>query len=84
MNSFRDLIDAFGAAELGGILGVDPGQIRTMRVRNSIGPLHWPALVGVTPPGMEEPLSIDTLRHLRAMRCAADSGATKLKAEAAQ
>lgn len=41
MNSFRKIIDAFGASSLAAILGIDESHVRVMKARDVIPPKYW-------------------------------------------
>lgn len=45
MNSFREIIDAFGVARLAELLGIAQSHVRTMKVRNVIPPQYWRKII---------------------------------------
>ncbi len=66
MNTFADVIDAFGPGEMATILGVKPQRVYTMRFRNSIPVDHWSVLVKAAPDAGVDGLTLELLAKIRA------------------
>tara|TARA_R110000868_G_scaffold403567_1_gene680956 strand:- start:46 stop:273 length:228 start_codon:yes stop_codon:yes gene_type:complete len=71
MDSFSDIIEAYGAKTLSDLLGVPDTHVRTMKFRNSIPVEHWPAIIAAPPAG--QTITFDNLMRLRATRFASDA-----------
>jgi hypothetical protein len=64
MNSFREIIDAFGVARLATLLGVGQSHVRVMKVRNVIPPTYWRKILDAPKPQGLESLSLVMLDDL--------------------
>jgi hypothetical protein len=49
MESFREIIDAFGNARLSALLGIARSHVRTMKVRNVVPPQYWRKILEAWP-----------------------------------
>jgi hypothetical protein len=63
MDTFSDIIDAFGIKRLAELLGTSESHVRTMKARDSIPPEYWPAIIANPPEGSV--LTFDGLMELR-------------------
>jgi hypothetical protein len=72
MNSFREIIAAYGAPNLAKILGVPRTHVHVMRLRNSIPPAYWRVLVEAPAPGGMPPVTFSMLGELAASKGAQD------------
>jgi hypothetical protein len=63
MESFREIIDAFGVARLSVLLGIAQSHVRTMKVRNVIPPQYWRKIIEAWP-GTLPPIDLPVLDDL--------------------
>jgi hypothetical protein len=64
MDSFQEIIDAFGISKLAALLGVNQSHVRVMKVRNVIPPTYWRKILEAPKPQGLESLSLATLDDL--------------------
>lgn len=70
MQTFTDLIDAFGVAALAKMLGVAESHVRTMKARDSVPPEYWGVLIEKATERGIEGVTYQALRGLRTRRFA--------------
>lgn len=68
MNTFSDIIDAFGIAVVAEILGIEESHVRVMKARDSIPPEYWGVLIEQAVKRGIKGLDYRRLRRLRAVR----------------
>jgi len=66
MESFREIIDAFGVANLATLFGVPKSHIRTMKVRNVIPPQYWRKILEAQKPNGATAIDLPMLDDLYA------------------
>jgi hypothetical protein len=70
MQTFRDVIEAFGVASFAKLIGVEQSHARAMKTRNSIPPEYWATVVENAPAEHKSEITFDALRAMRAQRFA--------------
>jgi hypothetical protein len=70
MNTFADVIDAFGVPVVAKTLRLDESHVRTMKARNSIPPEYWGLLLELAEGRGIEGLDYRKFRRLRKARFA--------------
>jgi len=68
MNTFSDIIDAYGVRKLADLLGIADSHVRTMKARDSIPVEHWAAIISSPPDDLRDVLTFDKLLSLRASK----------------
>ena len=64
MNSFQEIIDAYGAARVAKLLGIGQSHVRVMKVRDVIPPTYWRKMLEAPKPLGLESLSLAMLDDL--------------------
>jgi hypothetical protein len=68
MQSFKQIVDAFGIASMAALLRTDESHVRAMKARDSIPPEYWGELIEMAAAAGIKGITFRALRNLRRAR----------------